>query len=29
MLKEIKEYIKNHLNEEYPKEVIIELGYPK
>jgi hypothetical protein len=29
MLKEIKEYVKNHLDKEYPKEVITELGYPK
>jgi hypothetical protein len=29
ILKEIKEYMKNHLNKEYLKEVIIELKYPK
>jgi hypothetical protein len=29
MLEEIKEYVKNHLDEEYPEDVIIEAGYPE
>jgi hypothetical protein len=29
MLEEIKEYVKNHPDEEYPEEVITESGYPE